>query len=42
MKKFRFLFIFLLLAGYNIQSQTIVGSVNLPTGTFWSSGYGLV
>ena len=25
-----------------IYSQTLVGTVNLPSGTFWSSGYGMV
>jgi len=39
MKKF-FLLVLVLLS--TIQSQTLINSVNLPTGTFWSSGYGLV
>ena len=39
MKKF-FLLVLVLLS--TIQSQTLINSVNLPSGTFWSSGYGLV
>lgn len=39
MKKL-FLLIFLLTASIN--SQTLINTVNLPSGTFWSSGYGLV
>jgi hypothetical protein len=42
MKKLVLFFLLLFSFSVNIQSQTIVGSVNLPTGTFWSSGYGLV
>ncbi|HRP91629.1 MAG TPA: choice-of-anchor D domain-containing protein [Ignavibacteriaceae bacterium] len=34
-------FLFFLLATF-INSQTLINTVNLPSGTFWSSGYGLV
>ena len=39
MKKFFLLVLFL---SSFIYSQTLINSVNLPTGTYWSSGYGLV
>ncbi|MBK7629794.1 MAG: choice-of-anchor D domain-containing protein [Ignavibacteriales bacterium] len=36
------LFLLVLLITSLTNSQTLVNTVNLPTGTFWSSGYGLV
>lgn len=39
MKKFFLLVLFL---SSLIYSQTLINSVNLPSGTYWSSGYGLV
>ena len=35
------LFLLFFLFAPFINSQTLVGSVNLPTGTYWNSGYGL-
>ena len=39
MKKL-FLLVFLLTSVIN--SQTLVGTVNLPSGTYWNSAYGMV
>jgi outer membrane protein assembly factor BamB len=39
MKKF---FLFVMFLSPIIFSQTLINSVNLPSGTFWTSGYGMV
>src|SRR5690606_7179924 len=39
---FRFVLSFVLLFSLSVFSQTLIQSVDLPTGTYWNSGYGLV
>ena len=38
----RFVLSFIFLISFYSQSQTLVQTVNLPAGTYWNSGYGLV